>query len=412
MKKEDLSYMQDRIEALEDFYQKKNIGEMILTAASRMITKSPTLKDHKDVVLERSFGIVQAMLDKSKGFDVFEWVIPIAMKPPSDWNGRVISDVITAWQTGSEDVRDRLVAEGRIIVHDGKPVSRVIRSAKDEDGSFIILEAEYVDTDREDSIPLPRDTKKEFKPGSPNFNYGRPVYPRYHIDVYCLVGISVGDQTESRLAVIRYQGDVADPSSDNYAGNLIWSKVWKKYENVRSQLVRDDGMVCTYNGNTTIWDKESADENIDLLIGPALDGLENVRSAELADLEHTYKTFFISDGKVKYDRIALSEVTIKETGTDNFGRTVIQVRDSSMTDPNEPAVRAYLDGALEFTPPELPCRAIVSYYIKQRDGKYDFKLRQKVEGKTYELGVTGVMFIKSSGLSKEDMDALQAMMGE
>jgi hypothetical protein len=407
MNAESLGYMKDRIVKLEEHYGKKNIGEIILNIAKKLEAKRPNVS--KEITLERAYALTVGMLEKSKGFDAFEWAIPVAIKGPSDWNRETISEVLTTWKNGNGDVRAKLVAERRVMLHEGKPVSKILKYETDPDGRYRITAAEYVDPMDENSLPIPRDVKKEFKPGSANFNYDRPLYPRYHLDLYCLTST---DEGGAKVILLRYQKDLADPDSDKFVGSLLFTRLFKKYE-LRAQIVKDDKNLPVFDGNTSSWDKEVVDKDIDLKLSEALSHVdEMIKNIPLADIEDSYKTFFTLDnGKKSFDRLGISEVTIKKTDVDKFGRTVLYLGDPSM-DIADMDVRGYVseDYALAF--PTLPCTAIITFYIRERDGKYDAKLHQRVDGKTYELGITGINFISGGGLEESEKKELEELLGE
>jgi hypothetical protein len=89
------------------------------------------------------------------------------------------------------------------------------------------------------------------------------------------------------------------------------------------------------------------------------------------------------------------------------------VRDSSLSETDDQDVKCTLPKWITVTPPAMPCQAIIVYYIKEEEGKWDKKLRKRDETKkTYLPQIVGMGFIEGAGLDEEIKKELENAMSE
>ena len=406
---EDLSYMQERVDRLVDLYKKANIGEIIVNTANKIAVKKPG--QSKEALMERAYSLVQSMLESGK-FETFQYFVVTAVKI-GDWNGKPISLVEKAWKEGNQAKRDELIMQGKVVTLNGKPVSKIIKTHKTEDGRNVIDDAEFTDPMDMNSIPLAADAKAEFTPGKKNGNFGLALTHRYHVDVYGEAGI-VGEngKVTPTNVVLTYGKNVADPAHEDFIGAELFMRTFHKYD-MRAKSYGEK-TPPTFDGNSAVWGEEDPSYEFDKEVIDL--GGDDIMVITLDQIEDVYKTFFKEGGKVHYDRLAMSEVTIDRVGeeSDQFGRLAINIHDSTKQ-AGEYNIRALVPDAMltETKFPAVPCNAMMSYIITEKDGKYDFKTKTTdKDAKSYNILVTGLRFIEGVSLDDSEKDELIKLLGE
>jgi len=417
----DLAYLKEKISALEAKFGKTGLANVIIKTAEAIKRKKPSTQ--KEVAIERAYSLVSAQLDTSKGFKHYKVFVPISVKI-GDWNRYKISDIVEAWQGGEILVRDKLIKEGKIFSQDGKPVAKIVKSHKDEDGGFVVDECVVIDDNNKTAIPVLRDY--EAKVGKPpeagkedkrkdNPHFGFPLDSRMHMEAIGVAFEETKTKTVPVLIQLRYNGETASDGSPDFMGPTLWGRMMKPYE-LRAKMIKEDDAIPIHDGDSAIWGDEIDDPEIDVKLFEAATSLENLKPIMLNEMEGVYSKFFKGkEGKNLYDRYAISEVTIKKIEEPNptfeWAGQTLYVRDSSLSEDDQDA-RASVPKWINITPPAMPCQAIMVYYLKESDGKWDKKLRKKIDGKSYQPQVVGMGFVSGAELDDETKEALNEAMGD
>ena len=417
----DLAYLKEKIAGLETKFGKQGLANVIIKTAEAIRRKKPSTQ--KEVAIERAYSLIAAQLDTSKGFKHYKQVVPIALKI-GDWNRYDISDIVEAWTSGDIMVRDKLVKEGKVFSKDGKPIAKITKWHKDDDGGFVIDESELLDDNNKTGIPVIRDYKEKFgKPpeaGKPDTrkssdHFGFPLESRMHMELVCIAFEETKAKTVPSLIQLRYNDSSATDGSPDFAGPTLWGRMMKPFE-LRAKMTKEDDMMPLHDGDSSVWGNEIDDPEIDVKIFEAATELGNLKPIMLNEMESIHGKFFKGkEGKTLYDRYAISEVTIKKMEEPNpmfewSGQTLF-VRDSSLSEDDQD-VRASVPKWITVTPPTLPCQVIAVYYLKEIDGKWDKKLRKKIDGKTYQPQIVGMGFVAGAELDDETKEALNEAMGD
>jgi hypothetical protein len=419
MDMKDLAYLKEKIAALETKTGKVGLASVILKQAESIRRKKPATS--AEIAVQRAYDLVSAQLDLCKGFAHYTRAIPIAIKI-GDWNRYRIGDINDAWESGEILKRDKLIAEGKVFSKDGKPIAEITKYHKGDEGQFVIDECKLLDDNDKTAKPVPRDCEEKMGKApaigqedkrAKNTHYGWPLDPRYHLE---LVAIAFDDQAKKvvpELIQLRFNDQAANADSQEFVGATLWNRMMKAFE-LRAKLVKEDDAIPLHDGDKSVWGAEIADPEIDTKIFEATSQLTNLRPLLLNELEREYTRFFKKDDKKLYDRYAISEVTIKkieESKSEYYGQS-IYIRDSSLSDDDQD-VRASLPSWISVTPPKVPCQAIIVYYIKEEEGKWDKKLRKRDESKkTYAPQVVGMGFIEGSELDDEAKKELEEALSD
>lgn len=412
VKKEDLAHLKEEIDTLSDRYN-FDPTKAIISLSTRIMQKRPSIT--KEIAIERAFSLIKAELGKAQSFSRFDFFMPIGTKV-GDWNYWEIKEIRSAWIKGDLEEREKLVNEGKVMTDsDGNPVEKIIEHEIDEDGIFHVIKGKLVDPTNDNSVPIPRDYRKKI--GKPpkedeedtrknNRNYSYPMKHNYHMEVTGIVGIDGQDDVSPGMIQLRYYGDTADPTSENFLGPTMFSRQFNSFS-LKARLSKE-GDIPLYSGKKSIWDNQAVDKDVDMKIASAVSGLDNLVSCTLDELPLLYKEL-----KRNYSTLLISEVTISSMFDPNpktpwMGQKVI-LTDRSVGDKE---IQGYFPYWIEVTPPKIPCRAMIVYRPKWQAKTWDSAAGRNIDEESYQAKISGVYFIESAVIDDEVLDELENLMKE
>jgi hypothetical protein len=218
-------------------YDDLSIG---LLAIANSVASDYAEMDKMDVFKE-SLEILMSQLEANAELQAFPGVLFIGADPVKDWNADYIKEVSGEWASLDVAKRDKLKADGVVLMDGGKVVSKLTKYEFDSKAKTLTFRPDAVTYWESEADPVVFvDKRPTGANGKDNFGYNQPLYPRYSTTLWAIVNKQVGNVVTPKLARIKVGYGAANPTNKNSRLKEFAKLSFKYYTNFMMTVTDED----------------------------------------------------------------------------------------------------------------------------------------------------------------------------